>query len=400
MRIGVDATCWSNHRGFGRFVRELLQAIARLGTDDTYVLFSDRQTAEVAEFPSGWPVVVGDTAEAPAQAAAADSRRSLRDLWVMRRLVQHESLDLFFFPAVYSYFPMGGQVPCLVTFHDVIAETLPHLVFQTRRSRMFWQLKCRLAVRRAARVITVSEASKQGLMRMFGLGEERIRVVSEAASATFGPVDCHSAAHRAALRRHGVQPDDRYLLYVGGISPHKNLDTLIEGFAQIVRSPGYQDVRLVLVGDYRRDVFRTCYEALQQRTVYLAIDNCVHFTGFVVDDDLVHLYAAAQALILPSYLEGFGLPAVEAMACGAAVVASNRGALPEVLHGAGHLFDPHSIATLVNGLRRVLADAPYRAALQAGSLVRARAFSWEQSARRAVEIFHENSIETNYSNPT
>ncbi len=81
MRIGIDATCWSNHRGFGRFVRELLQAIARLGTDDAYVLFADRQTAAAAEFPSGWQVVVGDTAEAPVQAAAADSRRSLRDLW-------------------------------------------------------------------------------------------------------------------------------------------------------------------------------------------------------------------------------------------------------------------------------------------------------------------------------
>jgi glycosyltransferase involved in cell wall biosynthesis len=400
MRIGIDATCWCNHRGFGRFVRELLQAIARLETDDTYVLFADRQTAEAAEFPPGWQVVVGDTAEAPAQAAAADSRRSLRDLWVMRRLVQRASLDVFFFPAVYSYFPVGGQVPCLVTFHDVIAETLPHLIFQTQRSRMFWQLKCRLALRRATRVLTVSEASKQGLMRMFGLGEERIRVVPEAASATFRPVDCHSAAHRAALQRHGVQPDECYLLYVGGISPHKNLDTLIEGFTQVVRSPICQDVRLVLVGDYKRDVFRTCYEALRQRTAHLAIDNRVHFTGFVADADLVHLYAAAQALVLPSYLEGFGLPAVEAMACGAAVIASNCGALPEVLHGAGHLFDPHNIATLVDGLRRVLADAPYRAGLQAGSLARARAFSWEQSARRAVELFHENSIVTNSSNPT
>jgi glycosyltransferase involved in cell wall biosynthesis len=126
----------------------------------------------------------------------------------------------------------------------------------------------------------------------------------------------------------------------------------------------------------------------------LGIDHRVHFTGFVADTDLVHLYAATQALVLPSYLEGFGLPAVEAMACGAAVVASNCGSLPEVLQGAGHLFDPHNIATLVDGLRRVLADAPYRAALQDGSLARARAFSWEQSARRAVEIFHENSVET------
>src|SRR5262245_22916193 len=105
-------------------------AISRLDTGDEYILFVDQQVAERAVFPLGWRVRVGETFESPSQAAAADGRRSLRDLLIMRRLVQSEALDLFFFPAVYSYFPIGGRMPCLVTFHDVIAETLPHLVFQ------------------------------------------------------------------------------------------------------------------------------------------------------------------------------------------------------------------------------------------------------------------------------
>jgi len=389
MRIGIDATCWSNRRGFGRFARELLWAIARLGTDDAYILFADRQTAAAAEFPPGWRVRVGDTAEAPTRAAAANGRRSLRDLLVMRRLVQREALDLIFFPAVYSYFPVGGTTPCLVTFHDVIADTLPHLVFQTQRSRLFWSLKSRLAVRRASRVMTVSEASKQGLMHTFGLSADQVCIVSEAASAVFGPVACCGDLHQAALARHHVQPGERYLLYVGGISPHKNLGTLIDGFALVVREPAYRDVRLILVGDYAGDVFRTCYAELQQQTLRLGITDRVHFTGFVPDADLVHLYAAAQAFVFPSYLEGFGLPAVEALACGAAVVASNRGSLPEVLNGAGCLFDPHNVTSLVQALRQVLADAGYRAALRARSLARSRAFSWEQSAQRAVTLFHE-----------
>jgi glycosyltransferase involved in cell wall biosynthesis len=226
-------------------------------------------------------------------------------------------------------------------------------------------------------------------MHTFGLREDRVRVLPEAPSSAFGPVDRGSDAHRMALVQHHVQPNERYLLYVGGISPHKNLDTLLKGFAQIVNDPSYQDVRLILVGDYSGDVFRTCYDDLRQLARRLGIDERVQFAGFVADADLVHLYAAAQAFVFPSYLEGFGLPAVEAMACGTAVVASNCGALPQVLHGAGHLFDPHDVVTLVDGLRRVLADARYRAKLQARSLVRSRDFAWELSARRAVEIFQE-----------
>lgn len=111
MRIGIDATCWFNRRGFGRFVRELLHAIARQSTGDEFVLFADVQTARKATFPPNWRVVVGDTSEAPAQAAAADGRRSLRDLLVMRRLVQRERLDLFFFRRSILIFRLAGSCP-------------------------------------------------------------------------------------------------------------------------------------------------------------------------------------------------------------------------------------------------------------------------------------------------
>lgn len=150
-----------------------------------------------------------------------------------------------------------------MTFHDVIPETLPHLVFRTRRSRLFWRMKCRLAVRRASLVLTVSEASKQGLMRRFRLAENYLRVVPEAAAASFGPVDRCSDVTRAVLAGHNVRPGKRYLLYVGGISPHKNLSTLIEGFARVIIDPVYRDVRLLLIGEYATDVFHTQKRHLQ-----------------------------------------------------------------------------------------------------------------------------------------
>ena len=389
MHIGIDGTCWSNRRGFGRFTRELLRAVAALDTGDEYVIFADRQTADSAAFPAGWRVVIGETTVAATTAAAADGRRSIRDVWTMRRVVALEPLDVMFFPAVYSYFPIGGRTPCLVTFHDVIAETLGHLVFHTRRSRWFWQLKSWLAVRRADCVLTVSQASKQGLIERFGLTDDRVRVVSEAPSDVFTPADRDSDEHRAALGRCGLEADERFLLYVGGISPHKNLSTLIEAFAKLVSDSDLGKLRLVLVGDYAGDVFRTCHQQLVDRARALGADDRVHFAGYVADDDLVHLYSAATAFVFPSYLEGFGLPAAEAMACGAPVVASDRGSLPEVLDGPGELFDPHDADALLACLRRVVGDVAVQDELRRRSLARAQHLSWERAARQLVDVLRE-----------
>jgi glycosyltransferase involved in cell wall biosynthesis len=387
MRIGIDVNCWSNRRGFGRFVRELIPAMVRQNGGDEYVLFADRQTAAKAEFPRGCKVVVAETSAAATSAASSDGRRSIGDMWAMRGLVKREPLDVMFFPAVYSYFPIADGVPCVVTFHDVIAETLPEKIFKTRRSRFLWNLKSKLALRRARRVVTVSEASKQGLMKHFHLPESTMRVIGEAPSEEFKPLERIDAD---ALARHGVKPGERFVMYVGGISPHKNLNTLIAAYAQATKqSAGLKDVRLVLVGDYSGDSFTTCYRELCDLVARSGLEKGVHFPGFVPDEDLRHLYAASQAFVFPSYLEGFGLPAVEAMACGAAVIASDQGSLPEVLGGAGHLFNPYEVTSVAEALVRVLSDDSYRDELRRRSLERAKTFSWDRSAGEALAVMHE-----------
>jgi glycosyltransferase involved in cell wall biosynthesis len=352
-----------------------------------YILFADQQTAEVADFPKSCRLVIANTSAAAAVAASADGRRSIRDVLAMRRMVQDEQLDLMFFPAVYSYFPINRGVPCIVTFHDIIAETLPKLVFRSWRSRLFWELKCRLAARRADLVVTVSLASKKGLMRHFGLSEDRVAVISEAPASGFTEAAGSKQADAEVLKRYGLEPGKRYILYVGGISPHKNIDTLIEAFAEVRKETGMEDVHLVLVGDWAGDAFYTCYEELCKLVEHYRLDNAVNFTGFVPDADLVHLYTACQAFVLPSYLEGFGLPAVEAMACGAAIVASNAGSLPEVLDGAGELFDPHDVSALAACLKRIIGDSAYQRQLQERSSRRALDFSWETSAHQLMDIF-------------
>ncbi|MFO0839366.1 MAG: glycosyltransferase family 1 protein [Phycisphaerae bacterium] len=389
MRIGIDASSWSNKRGFGRFTRELLTALARNAGDDEIVLLVDRQTADASQFPVGWKLIVADTTVAPTQAAAADGRRSLRDMWAMRRAAAREPVDVFYFPAVYTYFPLAGDVPCIVTFHDVIAETLPRLVFHNRLSRFFWNAKCRLALRRSTLVATVSQASKRGLMAHFRLPEQRLRVLPEASSATFAPVDERDPAHDAVLQKHGLRRGERFFVYFGGISPHKNLATLIDAFAAMRVHGGARNVKLVLVGDYAGDVFRTCHDELCQQARTRGVEDGIRFPGWVSDADLCHLLAAAEAFVFPSFLEGFGLPAVEAMACGAAVIASDRGSLPEVVGDAGLLVNPDRPLELANAMSRVLGDTGLRANLRSRGLARASQFSWDHSARALRNVLHE-----------
>jgi glycosyltransferase involved in cell wall biosynthesis len=392
MRVGIDVTCWCNQRGFGRFTRELVTALVSLPFGCEYVLFSDQQTAEIVDFPKSCRVVCANTSTAVAVAASADGRRSIKDVFAMRRMVQREQLDLMFFPAVYSYFPISRGVRCIVTFHDIIAETFPKLVFRSWRSRLFWELKCRLAAKRADLVITVSTASKEGLVRHFGLSEDRVAVISEAPASGFIEAAGSKQVDAQVLRRYGLEQGKRYILYVGGISPHKNIETLIKAFAEVHKETSLEDAHLVLVGDYAGDVFNTCYEELCRLIECYNIDSVVHFTGFVPDKDLVHLYKACQVFVLPSYLEGFGLPVVEAMACGAAVIASDVGSLPKLLNGAGELFDPHDMLALVDCLKRILGSSAYKQELQRRSLQRALDFSWESSARQLVSIFNRMKV--------
>jgi glycosyltransferase involved in cell wall biosynthesis len=187
------------------------------------------------------------------------------------------------------------------------------------------------------------------------------------------------------MARHGVAPGTRYVLYVGGLSPHKNLIRLIEAFGRAGLDDG---VRLILVGDLG-DVFHTHVPELRAAVSRAGLRERVHFTGFVPDDDLVYLYNRAEALAQPSLLEGFGLPAVEAMACGVPVVYSRAGSLPEVVGDAGLDVDPTDVDALAAAIRRLLGDPALRRDLGGRALRRAGRFTWAESARALLDCFDE-----------
>ena len=387
MRVGVDATCWGSRRGYGRFLRSLLQATLTIDQENDYVFFVDSDSLEFP-LPEQRVEVIRVPCEVPTtKAASADGRRALRDIWSLSRAISAEKLDIFFFPSVYSYVPLLSRPPKVVTVHDVIPELFPELVFPTLRSKLNWRAKMKMACAQARVILTVSEYSRRRLAENLGLSPLRLRVVSEASDPVFRRLERPNGS--ALFARLGLPPRARFVAYVGGFSPHKNLKLLVEGFCELRAQSGLADVFLLLVGDYETDVFHSCYRQIKEQVRQSGLEDSIFFTGYLGDDDLVILLNLAAVLVLPSFCEGFGLPAVEAAACGTPVVVTTESPLKELLRGGAISVPPNDRAGLLAALTAILCDPARQKAMGEAALAAAHQLSWEGSARQLLEVFDE-----------
>jgi glycosyltransferase involved in cell wall biosynthesis len=387
MQIGIDATCWSNRRGYGRFTRGLVHELLAANVDDEFTLFVDAQTFAKHQFPVGATCVVVETSQAPTDAASASGQRSLQDLWAMMQAVSSCPLDVLFFPSVYTYFPVITKAIVILGVHDVIAEDYPELIFPDRRSRWLWHLKGWLAHHQADFILTVSNHAKTGILRHFKQHTtERVWVIDEAPDSSFRAL-APTEIDWKLLNQQGIELGDRFLLYVGGINPHKNLEMLIDSLAILHQEDDYQDVKLVIVGDLKTEVFTPGLDALETKIHAQQLDDCVRFTGFVPDPDVVHLFNVAQAVVLPSFAEGFGLPAIEGAACGAPVIATQNSPLPDLLAGGGLFIDPTQPEQLTQALRQMLGDQDGRHKMAEIALAKAKQFTWQKSAQQMQAMF-------------
>lgn len=273
---------------------------------------------------------------------------------------------------------VGRSGKYVVTVHDVIPLILPETF--TPRHRLVVRLALARVRRKADLVVVPSHAVKRDVVRRVGLPEDRVVVTHEGCEPRFRPVRS-AAARRDVAARYGLPP--RYVLAVGTLEPRKNLTTLLEAFARLRRDGEVDaDLRLVLAGArgwLDEPIFATVRS--------LGLEDAVRFTGFVDDADLPAVYSGAALFVFPSLHEGFGLPLLEAMACGVPVVTSNISSMPEVAGDAAVLVDPRDTDGLAAAIARLLRDEALRDGLREAGIARARQFSWEATARRTLDAY-------------
>lgn len=384
LRIGVDAACLANTRGYGRFARELLAAMAS-ATPHELILFADERAAEQCNVPGARVVLVRQSVS-PSVAAAANGSRAPMDMLRFSAAVWREKPDVFFSPSVYSFFPLPPRMPAVVAIHDAIADRFPALTLPSHRARLFWRAKTRLAIAQSRLVLTVSPYAARELTAVYGIPPHRLRVALEAPAAAYHPSD-DAAAIASLAAAAGVPPGLEWFAYVGGINPHKRVEVAVRALARV--AAGRTDPpHLILVGP-TDDVFHGSSGTVAAAVREAGIAHLVHHAGYLPDSKLRHLLSGAIALLLPSESEGFGLPAVEAAACGTAVIATTESPLPELLCGGGLFVQPGDELALAAAMALLVDDLQTRRSMGRCARVRASALSWDAAAQVTVGALEE-----------
>jgi glycosyltransferase involved in cell wall biosynthesis len=246
-------------------------------------------------------------------------------------------------------------------------------------------------VKRAAKVVTVSEFSRDAILRAYDIAPDKVRVVPNAANPAFRVIG-REKAQSAVRERLGINAP--FIFTVGDLQPRKNQIGLIEAFARLLHQQPQLPHHLILTG---KETWFTPKVKEAARTSGFA--DRIHFTGWVSDAELLELYNACDCFVFPSFYEGFGLPILEAMACGRAVACSNTSAMPEVADGAGLLFDPNDTGEITRAMSDILLDSELRARMERLGVQRAATFSWQSSARATLDVYSEVVGESRFTEP-
>lgn len=363
MRIAIDARKWRDY-GIGTYVRNLVRHLARLDAETTYLLFCGRgDEGTLRDLAANFEPVVDDS-------SGYGLREHVSIPWKLARV----HADLLHCP--HYVLPLLARTRAVVTIHDCIHLLFPQYL-PNRAAFRYARYMLGSAIRRSALVLTVSEASKRDILRFYpDTDPDHVVVVPNAIDPALLEEPDPEETERVRER---YQVRGRFVLYAGNVKPHKNLERLVQAFARVKARPGFDDLKLFLIGD---DAGR--FPSLRRTVEALGVRQDVRFFGFVPDSTLAALYRMAAVFAFPSLYEGFGLPPLEAMACGAPVVTSCVSSLPEVVGDAALQVDPYSVEAIADGIARVLDDAELASRLVARGRERALQFSWA----RSVEATH------------
>jgi len=363
--------------GVGTYISNLVRELARLDRENQYLLvFLPADQTELPDLPHNFVPVLYERPD-------TDRLNEVTFGLFLRQL----SPDLVHLPV--QRVPLVMPRPYVVTVHDLSSL----LYAEGRRWRQNLDLhRLRRGLLRAAVVIAVSAATRRDVETMLGVPPERLRQIYEAPDPRFLEGSRAAAGEtpppdkQAVLERYQVHYP--FILYAGTIRPQKNLPRLVEAFAvlrgDLEDHPVYKDLRLIIIGD---EISK--HPSLRRAVIKTRVEEAVRFLGFVPVATLRVFYEAAAAFVFPSLYEGFGLPPLEAMACGTPVVASNQSSLPEVVGDAAVLVNPENVFDIARGLRAALLDASRRAELVRRGFQQVRRFSWAEAARQVLAIYRE-----------
>ncbi len=360
MKIAIDVRKWRDY-GIGTYVRNLVRHLAKLDSETSYLLFCN--PADEA--------TLRDLAENFIPVVDRSARYGLREHFSIPLKLRRLGAQLLHSPHYVR--PLLCTIPSVVTIHDCIHLLFPQYLPNAMAFR-YARFVMGSAVRRSALVYTVSEASRADILRFYPATDpDKVLVVPNAIDAEL--LEDPGEEERERVRER-YQIRGRFVLFAGNVKPHKNLERLIRAFARVRTQAGHEDLRLVLLGE---DVSR--YGSLRRTVEESGLRQDVRFFGFVPHRTLAALYRMASVFAFPSLYEGFGLPPLEAMACGTPVVTSRISSLPEVVGDGALLVDPYSEEAIAQGIARVLDDVELRRGLVERGLLRAASFSWERSVR-------------------
>lgn len=369
MRIAIDAhSVGTGLGGNESYATNLVEALAEIDTVNHYTLYVTRREA-LERFGNRWPNF--------SVRATLPHTPLIRIPLTLSAELRRHPVDVLH---VQFTAPPFAPCPVVVSIHDLSFEHLPQTF--KKRSRTQLRLTVRRSARKASQVVALSEHARSDILDTYGLEPEKVSVIPLAPPPHFGPVTDQGELQRV---RQTYDIDSDYILSVGSIQPRKNLSRLIAAYSSLRRArPEGKLPKLVLVGKCA-----WLYDELLRTIKELEVCNSVILTGYVPEADLPALYSGALCFVYPSYFEGFGLPPLEAMKCGAAVIVGNRTSLPEVVGDAGLMVDPFDVDDIAMAIEKVISDSNLRSQLRVKGLERAQLFDWRETARQTLAVYEK-----------
>jgi glycosyltransferase involved in cell wall biosynthesis len=387
MRLGISGFFWNRENtGSGQYTRRLAYGLLNLDGGPECLLLRPHH-GDGPAIASPRPAHISERFLAPPLPLGENVAKLWFEQISFPRACLDEGVDVLHVP--YFAPPFLGANRTLVTIHDLIPLLLP-----AYRGSLLVRTYTRLvaaAARRASAIVTDSQASKNDILRLLRVPAERVRVVHLAADKTFKPV---SSADRLEEVRHKYGLPEEYLLYFGGFDQRKNLESLIAAFASIGAELRGR-IHLVIAGhlpSQDSDFFPHPRRLVEQQ----GVQDSVVLAGWVEEKDKPALYSGATLFVFPSLYEGFGLPVLEAMSCGTAVIASNSTSLPEITGDSALLVDPHDTEGLAAAITLLLEDVTRREELASKGLERARLFSWDKTVAQTMEAYRSVAADPSF----